>query len=51
MEKLLLEAPLLQKVRQALPVSGTTSQAAASTPGRRTDGNDMNTKETTDDDA
>ena len=51
MEKLLLEAPLLQKVRQALPVSGTTSQAAASTPGRRTDGNDTNTKETTDDDA
>ena len=51
MEKLLLEAPLLQKVRQALPLSGTTSQAAASTPGRRTDGNDTNTKETTDDDA
>ena len=50
MAKLLMEAPLLQAVRQALPVAGTTSQAAASTPGRRTDGHDTNAKETTDDD-
>ena len=51
MAKLLMEAPLLQDVRQALPLAGTTSQAAASTSGRRTGGNDTNTTEATDDDA